>query len=147
MIEFRRILFCTDFSEQSEQAFEYACSMVTQQQGQLYLMHIVPVNAYSHLELNAFVPAEQLNQLQSDIRKNVEKAFRERYLSRCEALKTQAVIREGNAYEEIIRFAEIEKVDLIIMGTTHAMPMGGVISKVVMHSRIPVLVIPVARKK
>ena len=146
MTVFKRILFCTDFSENSDRAFEYACSMVAREQGQLYLMHIVPVNPYSHLELNAFVSAEQINQLQINIRKNVEKAFQERFLPHCEAFKSQVVIREGNAYEEIIQFAEIEKVDLIIMGTSYAMPMGSVVSKVVMHSKIPVLVIPSPKK-
>ncbi len=147
MTAFKRILFCTDFSENSERAFEHACSMVTQEQGQLYLMHIVPVNPYFHSELNAFVPAEQINQFKVNIRKNVEKAFQERYLPRCDAFKSHVVIREGNAYEEIIQFAEIEKVDLIIMGTSSAMPMGHVVSNVVMHSQIPVLIVPAPKKK
>jgi len=62
-------------------------------------------------------------------------------------IEFETVIREGREYQEIIKFALEEEVDLIVLGTHgstgigHVL-MGSVADKVVRNSPVPVFTIP-----
>ena len=48
MVSIKKIAFCTDFSENADQAFEMAFDLAKKYQAQLLLIHVVPP-WYSHL--------------------------------------------------------------------------------------------------
>jgi len=73
---------------------------------------------------------------------------RERYEKKIEGeIKFETVTRSGREDEEILEFANKEKVDLIVIGThgrtgiEHVL-FGSVAERVSRHSRFPVFVIP-----
>jgi nucleotide-binding universal stress UspA family protein len=61
-------------------------------------------------------------------------------------IKVESVLLEGNPSEELIRYAEEEQMDLIIMGTVgkkglDRLLLGSVTGNIVRHSNVPVMVI------
>ncbi|MBW2545223.1 MAG: universal stress protein [Deltaproteobacteria bacterium] len=41
--KYKKVLFCTDFSESTEFTFAYACAIAERDKGKIYLMHVLPV--------------------------------------------------------------------------------------------------------
>ena len=98
-----RILFCTDFSENSERALKYAISLTSEYDAELTLLHVlekVPRPARAAETIAA--ATEHLEKLiPADGRKTV---------------KIATAVRIGKAYEQIIQFAQESQIDLAIMG-------------------------------
>jgi nucleotide-binding universal stress UspA family protein len=148
---YKKILFCTDFSESSARTFAYACALAERDAGKLYLMHVIP------LTLNkGFIEGMVIHDISDAIHKNLkeklEEDFREQFIKKCNKdIEFETVIREGREYQEIIKFALEEKVDLIVLGT-HGLTgighvlMGSVADKVVRNSPVPVFTIPSLEK-
>ena len=44
--QYKRVLFCTDFSDNSDRAFEYAYGIAKRDQGTLYILHVIPTNPH-----------------------------------------------------------------------------------------------------
>ena len=137
----RSILVPTDFSETSEAALHYATEMALTLGARLYLMH-VPGKTGEHYE--AKCPHGQF-----------ETATRERLSSfltkeELERLRPEYALRVGPPAEEIVHYAEICDIDLIIMGThgrsgiAHAL-MGSVAEQVVRAAPCPVLLVRAPR--
>ena len=84
-----------------------------------------------------------MRQAEEDVERDVAEFFRTHVPAEMNAI---AVLRKGEPYREIIRFAEEENADLIILAThgrtglSH-MLMGSVAEKVVRHSSVPVLTV------
>jgi nucleotide-binding universal stress UspA family protein len=138
----RSILVPTDFSETSEAALHYATEMALTLGARLYLMH-VPGKTGEHYE--AKYPHGQF-----------ETATRERLSSfltkeELERLRPEYALRVGPPAEEIVHYAEICDIDLIIMGThgrsgiAHAL-MGSVAEQVVRATPCPVLLVRAPRR-
>jgi nucleotide-binding universal stress UspA family protein len=61
-------------------------------------------------------------------------------------INVESVLLKGNTSEELIRYAEEEKMDVIIMGTIgktelDRLLLGSVTGNLVRHSKVPVMVI------
>jgi nucleotide-binding universal stress UspA family protein len=146
MKEFKTILFATDFSENSEYAFDYALAMARKYQSLLAIVHIIN----EPVDLRGFyVPHISFESLEEEIeegaRKMMEK-FCRMHVSDYENYQTFIV--PGIPYDEIIKKAEELKADLIIMGTQgrsgldHVL-FGSTAEKVVRKSPVPVMTIRV----
>jgi nucleotide-binding universal stress UspA family protein len=133
----KSILVPTDFSETSDEALYYATEMALTLGARLYLMH-VPGKTGEHYE--AKYPHGRF-----------ETATRERLSSfvtaeALERLRPEYALRVGPPAEEIVHYAEICDIDLIIMGThgrsgiAHAL-MGSVAEEVVRAAPCPVLLV------
>jgi nucleotide-binding universal stress UspA family protein len=98
-----RILFCTDFSENSEHALNYAISATAEYDAELTLLHVleeIPTPGATQEAMTT--AAEQLDKLITpDKRKTIK-------------IKTE--VRIGKAYEQIIQFAAEQQVDMVTMG-------------------------------
>jgi nucleotide-binding universal stress UspA family protein len=142
----KKILFCTDFSDNAMKAFWTALAVVPEG-GELYFMHVLPVNPYTHPEFMSFFAPQKVQDFSQHLRDRAEKLFREQYLPRCGNVKTEIVVREGREAREIVHYAVSEKMDLIVMGThgvsgiEHAL-MGSIAEKVLRSSPVPVMVVP-----
>src|SRR5262249_56858475 len=106
VVRLSRVLFCTDFSENSERALSYAISAAAEYDAELRLLHVVehvPRSAKAEL-LTAC--AEQLAKLiASEQRKN---------------LKVQTNVNVGKPYEQIVQYAREEQIDMIAMAVRGA---------------------------
>lgn len=148
MIELKKILFPTDFSEPSEEAKLYAISFAKGSRATLYVLTVSqPLN----INLSSADPVilHDLDaRLESGARENLEHLKEE--LIR-EGVQVQIALRRGTPYLEIVKFAEENNIDLIIMGThgwsgfDHVI-LGSTTEKVVRKAPCPVLTVkPTAR--
>ena len=98
-----RILFCADFSENSERALKYAISLTSEYDAELTLLHVLEKVPRPAKAAETIVAAtEQLEKLiPTEERKT---------------LKIAPAVRIGKAYEQIIQFALESQTDLAVMG-------------------------------
>ena len=96
-----RILFCTDFSENSERALNYAISATTEYDGELTLLHVLEEKpAKTHQAIAA--ARQQLERLiPAEVRKTLNSRF---------------AVRVGKPYEQIIQFAKDAHPDIVVVG-------------------------------
>jgi len=149
--EYKKILFCVDFSESSERTFAYACAIAKRDKGKIYLMHVMPIMPNKGFIEN-LIPQDVLDTAYKNNMEALEKEFQEKFISKCKRdVEFEVVIREGREYQEIIKFALEEKVDLIVLGTHgwtgigHVL-LGSVADKVVRNSPVPVFIVPSMKK-
>ena len=98
-----KILLCSDFSECSDKALKYGLSLATEYQSELLLAHV----------LEHVPPVEQRETENARIIHLLEGKVPEEARIRC---KIRPIVRAGKAYEEIVRLAEEEQADLIVVG-------------------------------
>jgi nucleotide-binding universal stress UspA family protein len=131
------ILVPTDFSPTSEAALRYATEMALTLGARLYLMH-VPGKTGEHFEANF-----PHGQFEAAARKGLSSFLAQEDIER---LRPEYAVRVGTPAEEIVRYADLCDVDLIIMGThgrtgiAHAL-MGSVAEQVVRTAPCPVLLV------
>jgi len=145
MIELKRVLFTTDFSEFSLAAIDYACTLADRFDAELHVLHVfqepVPV---------APVPGMPFPPLGSYL-EDVKRAAAEQLAKAVDAEwdENHRVVRataQGSPFVEIIRYARENKIDMIVMGThgrsglSHAL-IGSVAERVVRKAPCPVLTI------
>jgi nucleotide-binding universal stress UspA family protein len=98
-----RILFCADFSENSEGALKYAISATAEYDAELTLLHVLEgVPSQAETEEAMAAAAERLDKLiPPEGRKS---------------LKIRTAVRTGKPYPQIIQLAMEAQIDLVIMG-------------------------------
>ncbi len=100
-----RILFCTDFSENSRRALDYALSLATEYQAELTLVHVLEdISVSADIEGAIARATKQLDQL---IPREVRKAG---------AIKK--LVRIGKPYQQIIQLAVEAQTEVVIMATS-----------------------------
>lgn len=100
-----RILFCTDFSENSGRALNYAISATGEYDAELTLLHVLEEVPSPGKKNEAIARAtEQLDKLISSQERN--------------KLKIKTAVRIGKPYQQIIQLAEEAQVDLVAMGVS-----------------------------
>jgi nucleotide-binding universal stress UspA family protein len=98
-----RILFCADFSENSDRALKYALSATAEYDAELTLLHVLEgAPSLAKTEEAMAIAAERLDKLiPPEGRKS---------------LKIRAAVRIGKPYPQIIQLAMEAQIDLVIMG-------------------------------
>ena len=113
----KRILFCTDFSENSfparQKAIEYAAALGAE----LFVLHVVGSRHFGYPTFEDTLQPE-MEKIHEKIDQRVEQEMN-REAKECRQLleKVSTFLRSGEAAEEIVRFAEKQDVDLIVLGT------------------------------
>jgi universal stress protein A len=141
----KRILFSTDFSENSEPALNLALEQVKAFQGELLILHVVDSWAgfpsYQHgVCLNVQEVVQScLESAQARLDQMVEELGKV-----TNGVKTYS--RIGVPAQEIARLADEESVDMIVMGThgwtgLRHMLLGSVAENVLRTAKCPVLVV------
>jgi universal stress protein A len=139
----KKILFCTDFSENSEPARELAVDYAKSFGAQLLILHVI-----DHKDFPGHVDwAERLRQLLE----SVERAANERLqliARECAQIvgDVKTYCRTGVSPKEIVALAEKESVDLIVVGThgrtgVKELVMGSVARSVLKTAHRPVLIV------
>ncbi|OPY87775.1 MAG: putative universal stress protein [Smithella sp. PtaU1.Bin162] len=147
--KYKKVLFCTDFSENSDCAFDYAFGVAKRDDSILYILHIIPdIPDQYFAELQTFVKKDNIHDVNKALEKSCKKKYEKQYLSKIKDKdKVKFVIKPGREEDEILKFAKEENVDLIIIGThgrtgVKHIFLGSVAEKVIRHSSLPVFVIP-----
>jgi len=139
----RNILVSTDFSDFSAAAVEYAASFALLYGARIHLIHVIEPGAVvgvPGMEINTTAAGlEQEAQAQEEMRKFV-------YWKMKNNTNLEQVILHGEACREIVKYAQENEVDLIVVathgrtGVAH-MLMGSVAEKIVRLSPVPVLAV------
>jgi nucleotide-binding universal stress UspA family protein len=143
MLSIRRILVPTDFSDCSEEAVRYGRDLATALGASLHLLHVVQDPYTQPWAAEAF-PAPL-----GDLLTQWEEQARARMagdLSEADRSKVTIVTQIGSPFFEIIRYAQEQHVDLIVIGTHGRGPighmlLGSVAEKVVRKAPCPVLTV------
>lgn len=149
--KYKKVLFCTDFSKNSDCAFDYAFGIAKRDDGVLYVLHIIPLNPHESY-LKTYLTEEDWNKLQVTWQEGLAKKYNDQYLSQIkDKNKVKIVTKSGREDEEIVKFALKENIDIIVIGThgrtgIEHLIIGSVAEKIIRHSPIPVFIIPCGKK-
>jgi len=156
MIEYptyKKVLFCTDFSENADYAFGFAFGVAKRDGSLLYVLHVKDDSAYqAYLEGAGDGSYPEITEAMKEAaEKELEKNFQDHYAKDIKNVSYEIVTRSGRAYHETIKFVEENDVDLIVIGThgrtglKHTL-FGSVAEMIIRHSPVPVFVIPPKEK-
>jgi nucleotide-binding universal stress UspA family protein len=130
-----RILFCTDFSENSERALSWAISVAEEYGAELTVLHV----------LEEAPSAARAEEAIATATKQLDKLIPR---ERCKNLKVKQAVRVGKPYEQIIRLAEEEQTDMVAIavrgrGALDLAVFGSTTYRVLQLGPCPVLVVHV----
>lgn len=148
-VNFKKVLFCTDFSENADFAFKYAVDAANRFQNcELYLLHVIPESDSQFWKTYLYEVEDVDSKAKSDIDRRVQT-----YTSKLpKGMKMHTEFRVGRDYQEILNFAEKQKVDLIVIGrqgqsSIQKALFGNVTEKIVRKAQCAVLVVPMSYEK
>lgn len=139
----RQILIATDGSKASEYVADFGIKVARCSEAKIYAVYVIDLTFFDSVLMdeswvkNAYAHFERIgNEAMSYIKENAKAA----------GIEVIPILLKGNPAEKILDFAEEQKVDMIVMGSTgksgvERFTLGSVSEKVVRNSRIPVLVI------
>ena len=115
MRPFEKILFATDFSENSEHAFDYALTLAGKFDARLIIVHVIN----EPVDLRGFyVPHISFEKLEKEIEEGAEKMMQKFCRTRIKEFSNyETLIIAGIPYDEILKKANEENVSLIVLGT------------------------------
>ena len=148
-IQYKRILFCTDFSENADFAFDYALDAAGTSPGAgLFVLHVVPESQSQFWKTYIY----EIDNVDSKARADIDERIEKSYLSKIPAgIKIDIQFRIGKENEEILDFAKEINADLIVIGRQSSNALetaffGNVTEKIVRKAHCPVLVVPASTK-
>lgn len=144
MIELNKVLHPTDFSDNSQQSLRYACSVAERFGAELHLIHIVSEAMVTvSPPMSGFLPEGYASDVLESAENQLDKLPDPDWVVN---LKVVRKVVEGSAFLEIIRYADANDIDMIVMGThgytgiMHLL-MGSVAENVVRKASCPVLTV------
>jgi nucleotide-binding universal stress UspA family protein len=149
MLTIKKILCSTDFSEPSYKGLEYAKELAALFKAELAVVYVLPLLPHQPTDPNiSFSIPEYERILHKDSEEKLQSILKQHF---SEGSKVRAIIGHGNAAKEIVRIAEEEKSDLIVIATHgvsgwHHFIVGSVAEKVIRTAPCPVFAVREQRK-
>ena len=155
--EIQTILYATDLGGQTRPVFRHALAMAKLYDAKIIMIHVVePMGETAKAIISAYLAKELTDDMQKETMKDILVKMKERlrkfYDDECDEEKVCSNVKEllvvsGKPSEEILRVAEEEKADLIIMGKSTRKVrgirvMGSTARRVSRMANVPVLVVP-----
>ena len=139
-VDLKRVLVAYDFSDYSELALNYGLSIAQENQAELHLLHVLPPRSVSEPEI-AWYPIKGESAYHTAARR-LQKAVPPEVHLWC---NVTTAVSEGQAYREILDYAEKNEIDLISVGAHGAgfgmrALFGSNVDRVLRQARCPVLV-------
>ena len=144
---FKRILFCTDFSESADAAFEFALDAAIRRPGAtLYLLHVI------HEPDAQFWKSyiAEVDNVDDEARKSIDAKVAATYRARVPpGMEMKVEFRIGPDASTILEFAKAMQMDIIILGrhghgSVGKALFGSVAEKIVRKAECAVLVVPLS---
>ena len=157
--QIKKILYATDLSQNSSYAFYYAIDMARKYDAKIVILHAVePMPIYLETYVASLaerVEEEDRNKVNQQVQKLLEdfcKKVEKQMGAPCLVLVSNVLVRVSHPVEEILKVADEEKCDIIILGS-HGKGflkqtfLGSVSNAVLTRSRKPVFIIPLPSEK
>jgi universal stress protein A len=144
MLSVKKILAPVDFSDASRQGLAAACELAGLFQAELLVANVIPVLPPRPTDPNfAFEVPEYENILHKDGEAKLAELIKTAVPA---GVAARAVIGHGHPAKEVIRIAEEEKADLIVIATHghsgwHHLLLGSVAEKVIRQAPCPVFAV------
>lgn len=142
MAEIKKILFPVDFTSSSDKVLPYVKFMVDKLGAKLALVHVVRgAEEFAGFEMGA----AWYSSFEKELIDGAEKAMR-RFVEENDLNDADTAVIIGSAGEEIIKYADDNGIDMIIMGThgrkgLEKIMFGSVAAEVVKKAKCPVLTV------
>jgi len=139
---YKKILIATDGSEYTKNSIDYGLELAKNTQAELHVLYVIDTAAFASIPMDA--AWESMYEL---LKKEGDEATRyAAEKAEAEGLTVEKLTVEGHPAEEIIKYAEKNSMNLIVMGTLgksglDRFLLGSVAEKVVRASKIPVLIV------
>jgi len=151
MFTFKKILWPTDFSEPSYEAFKTAKELALYFSSELYLVHVITTMP-PLVEIPRGRPSFNVSLYRKELQSSAEKSLQEVIDKKIgKRLKVHAFVVNGDPAVEITRIAKRERVELIVIATQgtgrRRFFLGSVAENVVRFSSTPVLTIRALHKE
>ena len=144
MVQFKQILFPSDFSDFSKYAASFAIAFACDYGAKLYVLHVSEIPSDITDMLAVKVSSEELRDKAEEFAaREIDDASTPDLL---EKLNYEIIHQIGKPFAEIIKFAKEKAVDMIVMGThgrsaLESAIMGSTAEKVVRKAPCPVLTV------
>ncbi len=139
---FKKILVGCDFSSDAEYALDYSISIAQEFQSELHLVHVVEPSGYKDLFKLPAEPGERFKKELYDMIQDKLKTLVPQEALHWISLHTKLLV--GKPYEELVRYATLNDMDLIAMGTrgrgmVEEILVGSTTDRVIRQAPCPVL--------
>jgi nucleotide-binding universal stress UspA family protein len=161
--EIKRILYATDLSKNSAYAFFYAADMAKRHDARIVILHSIEPVRYTYSDEGAFSLEEILKKAKEQEQKTDIEEINKRLQEFCKKVEIQTgppcvelvskiLVPLGHPVEEILKAADEESCDAIVLGThgkgfLRQTFLGSVAGSVLERSRKPVFIIPLPSEK
>ena len=152
MQKIKKILIAVDLSERSVPAREYASELAEKLQARLVIANVInQVEIRALQKITKGSDSVSIDQYLEDQEKNrykqIEKMINSSISNESFKKYIKIIIRHGVPFQELIKVAEEEEIDLIVMGTKGRSNIANVLvgstaRLLFQHSKIPMLTIP-----
>ena len=160
----KKILYATDLSKNSAYAFFYATDMAKRHDARMVILHTIePVPESIYVEEGAIGMEEVLKKAKEEEQKGDVEEIKKRLQDFCRKVETQMgppcaelvskiLVPIGYAVDEILKIADLESCDVVVLGT-HGKGvlkqtfLGSVAEDVLQRIRKPVFIIPLPSEK
>jgi nucleotide-binding universal stress UspA family protein len=146
-MEVKKILWPTDFSDNSEHALPYVASLGEKYQTEVHVLYVIPELA-NHEPWYGEFDQSHIDKIHDWERKKAEERLNEiceKHLEGCPLYVRH--IAMGDPAEEILKLVEEEKMDVVVMashGRKGHFHFGSVAEKVVKNSPVPTITVPIS---
>jgi nucleotide-binding universal stress UspA family protein len=148
-MEVKKILWPTDFSDNSQKALPYVTSLGEKYQTEVHVLYVIPELA-NHEPWYGEFDQSHIDKIHDWERKKAEKRLNEiceKYLDGCPLYVRH--IAMGDPAEEILKLAGKENVDMVVMashGRKGHFHFGSVAEKVVENAPVPTITVPISSR-
>jgi len=146
----KKILWPTDFSKSAAAALPYVNSLTQKLDAEVHVLYVIDDIA-RHAPWYGEFGKEHMNKIREWEEETAHEHLDEickRHLEGCRLYVKHVAV--GDPAQEILSFIQKENIDMVVMakhGSKAHFAFGSVADKVVKHSPIPVVTIPVEREK
>ncbi|MDD5617044.1 MAG: universal stress protein [Candidatus Methanoperedens sp.] len=139
---YKRILIATDGSEYTKNSIDYGLELAKNTGAKVHVIYVIDTAAFASIPMDAAWESMYTLLKQEGDEATSQVADK----ANAEGLEVERNTVEGHPAEEIIKYAEKNSINLIVMGTLgksglDRFLLGSVAEKVVRTSKIPVLVV------
>lgn len=154
--EIATILYATDLGGQTRPVFRHALGIADHYDANIIMLHVVePMSEGAKAVVSSYLSKEFTDEIQKDamkevletMKKRLRKFYQDEDDSGNPSRVKEALVVSGKPSEEILRVAEEENADMIIMGKSTrkvrgVRVMGSTARRVSRMSTVPVLIVP-----